>query len=391
MTSLVLFTEVFPYYGRETFLEVEIKYLSKEFERVVIIPFRPVGEKMRPVPSNCIVEKGVTTSKWGMYLALLNPSEAYPIFLKDFFAKKVFCSGKKFKTWLIAFAMTNSYLHSKAVKALLKKSPEEYVFYSYWGKGGCFLAPFKKKGTRFVSRFHGEWDLWEELCGNYGPIRQMVLSNLDMVFPISNKGEAYLKGKYSINKSSVSRLGTQYHGESRRSIDGVFRIVSCSSVNPNKRVLYMLEVFSKTRIPLEWTHIGIGPEFELLKEYASKVKNENLKINILGRLPNEEIFKYYIEKPVDAFINLSKSEGIPVSIMEAISCNIPVIATNVGSTCEIVNEQTGVLLDKDPTVDDVYSAIEHIKQNRKEPLVFWKENYDADKNYKTFIELLKKM
>lgn len=40
------------------------------------------------------------------------------------------------------------------------------------------------------------------------------------------------------------------------------------------------------------------------------------------------------------FINVSSSEGLPVSIMEACSFGIPIIATNVGGTAEIV--QAGV-------------------------------------------------
>lgn len=46
----------------------------------------------------------------------------------------------------------------------------------------------------------------------------------------------------------------------------------------------------------------------------------------------------------DLFVNMSLSEGIPVSIMEAISFGIPIIATNVGGNAEIVNDETGVLI-----------------------------------------------
>ena len=47
-------------------------------------------------------------------------------------------------------------------------------------------------------------------------------------------------------------------------------------------------------------------------------------------------------------MNVSESEGIPVSIMEASSFGIPVIATNVGGVGEIVeNGYNGLLLNKD--------------------------------------------
>lgn len=388
MRRIVLFTEVFPYYGRETFLEVEIKYLSKRFEKVVIIPFRSNEGNTRQIPDNCDCLPAITTARYQMYLRLLLPSRAHCLFFKEFFNKKVFANRKRLKTWIIAFAMTNSYLHNKGVKSVFSGAKDSDIFYSYWGKGGCFLAPFFKGVGSFVSRFHGEWDLWEERSGYYGPIRQEVLSNLKVVFPISNKGVSYLKERYKFNEVVVSRLGTQYHGQSSRSNDGCFRIVSCSTVNANKRVLFMLEAFSATTSPIEWTHIGIGPDFEALLEKAHKSTNPLLKVTIKGRLSNNEVFDYYLNHPVDCFINLSQSEGIPVSIMEAISCDIPVIATNVGSTSEIMTKETGVLLSSNPSIEDVLNAIQTIKDGNYSPFEFWKQTYNAENNYNRFIDVL---
>ena len=57
------------------------------------------------------------------------------------------------------------------------------------------------------------------------------------------------------------------------------------------------------------------------------------------------------------FINLSSSEGIPVSIMEAQSFGIPVIATNVGGSGEIVVSETGVLVDENRTEASVLLSL----------------------------------
>ncbi|NCO54621.1 MAG: glycosyltransferase, partial [Bacteroidetes bacterium] len=60
---------------------------------------------------------------------------------------------------------------------------------------------------------------------------------------------------------------------------------------------------------------------------------------------------------VDLFINVSESEGIPVSIMEALSAGIPVIATNVGGTNEIVNNDVGFLIDKEFEINTAVNII----------------------------------
>ncbi|MBK8368427.1 MAG: glycosyltransferase [Bacteroidetes bacterium] len=94
---------------------------------------------------------------------------------------------------------------------------------------------------------------------------------------------------------------------------------------------------------------------------------------------------FYKDKPVDLFVNVSEIEGIPVSIMEAISFGIPCIGTNVGGVSEIVNEQTGFLIDKNFEPNEVAELLS--KYLSKLPLeknefrlgvkLFWKENYDA--------------
>ena len=73
---------------------------------------------------------------------------------------------------------------------------------------------------------------------------------------------------------------------------------------------------------------------------------ENISVKLLGKVNNNDILNFYSITPVNLFINLSESEGIPVSIMEAISFSIPIIATDVGGVSEIVTEETDCYLIK---------------------------------------------
>ena len=138
-----------------------------------------------------------------------------------------------------------------------------------------------------------------------------------------------------------------------------------------------------------WTHIGNGPLKNELEHLASTLIPG--KFGFMGTLKNEQVLDYLARVPVDVFINVSKSEGIPVSIMEAMSFGIPCIATAVGGTPEIVNDDNGFLLPTAPTLDDISKAIAdyyniNIKQT-KESLAYhtWNDKYCAEKNYKNFI------
>ena len=95
------------------------------------------------------------------------------------------------------------------------------------------------------------------------------------------------------------------------------------------------------------------------------------------------------------FINVSTTEGTPVSIMEAISCGIPVIATSVGGNVEIVQERNGYLLDKNPTPEEIGMALLRICDEREEVLKkrqgsrgVWLERYNETTNFDAFAQKL---
>ena len=70
-----------------------------------------------------------------------------------------------------------------------------------------------------------------------------------------------------------------------------------------------------------------------------------------GNVDNAEILKYYRENSIDCFALLSEHEGAPVSIMEAESAGIPIVATDVGGVRELV-DGNGFLLSSNPSEKD---------------------------------------
>lgn len=114
----------------------------------------------------------------------------------------------------------------------------------------------------------------------------------------------------------------------------------------------------------------------------------NFQVCLLGSKSNKEVLKWFSTNPVDIFINLSSSEGIPVSIMEAISFNIPIIATNVGGMAEIINEETGILLSQNPSNDEITSAIKLILNKKISPRKYWQKYFMAITNYHQFFKSL---
>lgn len=75
-----------------------------------------------------------------------------------------------------------------------------------------------------------------------------------------------------------------------------------------------------------------------------------------GNVPNDELQWFYRSNRIDCFITTSETEGLPVSIMEAMSYGIPVIATDVGGIREMV-DGNGILLSPDPDTEEVGNAL----------------------------------
>ena len=72
---------------------------------------------------------------------------------------------------------------------------------------------------------------------------------------------------------------------------------------------------------VKWVHFGEG----YLRDEIEKLCNtklKNVKVDFRGLVANADILDYYANNYVDLFINVSESEGIPVSIMEATSAGI---------------------------------------------------------------------
>lgn len=393
MRRIFLFTNNYPYSHEECFLEEEIVYLCNSFEKVFVIPFHQKTEKHRPVPDNCVVCEPMDFAKNRLFYVIrgLFDIRTFFAFTKEFFSEKVFLSSVRFKAWSVAYRYINNCLHYSPVIKVVNQMTNNDVAYFYWGTGQNLMSTYLKGKIHLVSRFHGDWDLWEDKYGGFMPLRKFVAQQLDMAVFISDIGERYFKKKYPQCNSICIPLGTEDYGLGRDSPnDGTLRIVSCSTVYPLKRVPLIFEALNRfTGKKIEWTHFGAGSHFEGLKVQVEKGKKEHLTVNLMGNVPHEDVMNYYKKHHVDVFINVSTSEGVPVSIMEAMSFGIPIIATNVGATSEEVRKDVGVLLPSNPTIEEIHQAIEEISENNYTPRKCWEERYNAEKNYNKFCTLLK--
>lgn len=388
MKRLFLFPYFFPYSTfRECFLEDEIKYLAKEFDEIYLVPYF-YEEPVREYPKICkLIPSNIAFPEKRRFS--FNRKTFVP-FLKELFRIEVLLSPRKIKRLLSECLHLNYVLNSKKIKNILNGLTSQDVLYFYWGYGYNSLAVLPDCKAKVVSRFHGWGDLWEDEFDGYLPFRKQIMANLDAVVTISKKGYDFLRSKYPYAKISFLPLGSDDYGLCNdNSTSDSIRILSCSMVYPLKRVdLIFRSLLKLEDFKIQWTHIGGGTDLEKIRQMTEATSHPNVEIIFLGEMLHDQVMKYMKTHKFDVFVNLSTVEGVPVSVMEAISFDIPVVATNVGGTSDVVPPECGVLVSPNPSEMEVADGIRNVLKGHFNPRSFWESHYSIDKNYGEFARFI---
>lgn len=247
-----------------------------------------------------------------------------------------------------------------AAEALLPQTwdPTEVSLYSCWMSFDAYAAALMKRkypAMEMVARGHAFDIDVERIAVNPYLMKQAIADVADGLYLISQSARgqymSYMQGFVEEAKVHVLAFGsagcapTEVYPPPLHT-EGVLRIVSCAKVIPIKQVHVLAEALSQwDGVPVHWTHIGDGEDFQALQDQAAQWfdQKENVIVTWRGVLSAGEVLALYEDQPFDVFINTSKKEGVPVSIMEAMRCGIPAIAPNVGGLPELINGVNGWL------------------------------------------------
>ncbi len=415
----ILITSEYPYQTQETFLEDEIRFLAKAFDRIAVFSLDILSEgKKRPLPDNVHsypIGKIARSSRLRLPLYTAR-GLVRPAFFRE---KTANLKQHLMKTYISGKSESECGLILKHLEKILK--PGDHVcIYSYWFFNHAMVAcrlkkQLQKKGfqVKAFSRAH-RYDIYsEENSVNYIPYHRPMLRMLDGVYSCSEDGRVYLLNKYGKKefeeKLHVSRLGTLEHGTSMQKDFSGLHFATCSRLSELKRVSLFAEAFVlfnrevrriqaeqdpsaspllRSVIPekIHWTCMGQGEEYDKIKNIIETAGLQK-QVTMTGGIPHDDVMRFYREHEITFFCNVSTSEGVPVSIMEAQSFGIPVIATDVGGTKEVVNEGNGRLLDMEITPEQLCRImLELCEQNaicrrQQASRADWEKNSFADHLY----------
>lgn len=402
IVRVFLLTRTFPCSEKgEEFLHDELRCLPSNIS-MTVIPINYVGEIVikRSIPDNVDVVGLFRTQRNGMEKAVncirfLTRAECWKeiallIKTNRLDARNIYK--------LLAFGSSSIAILNRLNRIIEKEDNPSRIVYSYWMIDSAYAAAMSsaKNGIPAICRAH-RGDLYEEKQEGYIPMREYIIRHMRKVFPISQHGKEYLINRYGFSDTFEKYYLGVNNATGMHEIkeQTPFRIVSCSNIIPVKRVpLIAKGISGLSGIRIEWVHFGEGNEQKAVDRVVKEFP-ENISVCFKGHMENSQIHEYYNTRDVHLFINASEDEGLPVSIMEAMSHGIPVVATDVGGTSEIVHDGcNGILLKKGFAVKELTSAIdlfirmkkEQYEEYRKNAQNTWKSSFYAEKNYKQFYE-----
>jgi colanic acid/amylovoran biosynthesis glycosyltransferase len=397
--KILVFSNSFPFGHGEQFLQEEIGYLSGEFDVTILPLFSNSTDQLRNTPPGVIVLKPLFPHLLKNKIRLVFTGlPGFPLrrAFSELFALNRSNLARSVKSLGTASLISSMAWKKMKAHLLLEGFNEFDLIYFYWGDNATYLVPELRRifNGRIAVKFHGS-DLYESVKGGYIPFRRSLLEQIDLALFVSDHGRNYLTRKYVDIpfRAETFRLGVRDYGTGPVKHGNVLNIVSCANTVPLKRIPLIIKALALLAFPVKWVHFGDGSDFEKVRALAETLPS-NIQADLKGNVNHERLTDYYRNNPIDLFINSSESEGLPVSIMEALSFGIPVIATDAGGTGEIVNDSDGFLLPVRIEPSDLAASInEFFLRDNKDQLrhnarQIFLDLCDAEINYKRLTAFL---
>ena len=237
-------------------------------------------------------------------------------------------------------------------------------------------------------------------------VGSMVLKDADKVITVSRKTMEYvLKLGADKSKTSVMYNGVDqnffYPMNKERSKDKLGLPENKLLILTVRRLVYkngldtLLEsasLLARDCPNLLFIVVGNGPDRKFMTNRIRQL-GVNDNVRLAGFVPEELLPLYY--NAADYFVIPSSSgEGLPLVLLEAMACGLPVIATTVGGTPEIIKDMVNGALVPPRNQEALAQAISKLISLRKESQAIRIENrktveanFNWDKNVRQLIEI----
>ncbi len=221
---------------------------------------------------------------------------------------------------------------------------------------GCTDCPLLKKGSKLASKIlEKKIKLFSKYKITTVAISQWMLGNIKNSPALRDSNVHYIPNAIDTN---VFRAMDRHKVLEKLGLDPKKKRIGFVAVNindPHKGASYLLravEKLSKVLDPALYELLVIGRN-----DFHSNLMTQ-LNIVSTGYVQPDTMPLYY--NAMDVFVLPSITENLPNSIMEALSCGIPVVGFAVGGVPDMVKHKENGYLSKVKDADDLAQGIEWI-------------------------------
>lgn len=365
-----MLTKSFPWPGGDDFLLSEIDAWKGQGLHIVIAPERQTEEAPHPIPGVEVdttrIRRGNFTRRLGSFLSAAVSRDLWTE-MRSVNRSSLLSA----RVWVNCVKTAVRYQATlKSLRQIARRRGHFDLVYSYWKDAEAYAAVTARaegKVSTVVTRAHG-YDLYPHRHpGGHVPFTRRFARHFDLVALVSEEGRReFLRQGGDPTTCVVARLGVNIPAHPAEAItpSNSLKVVSISHCVPVKRLELLVEALDfasllDPSLQISWTHVGGGPQRALTEHHAARALSgrANVDWQFTGHLPATEVDQLLRSSGFDLMVNVSASEGVPVSLMEAMSYGIPALALDVGGVAELVDSSCGWLLPADSSPRAIARAL----------------------------------
>jgi glycosyltransferase involved in cell wall biosynthesis len=254
-------------------------------------------------------------------------------------------------------------------------------------RDGFFAKQLANKNLPFIVFFHG-WDLDFEAKVSKKYINFFLTSfgKAEKIFVLSEEFKEKIiewgyRGEVIVQTTTVdSELSTNFSLKDKlaKQTTNKTKILFLSRVIKEKGIFELIEAFKNLNNKIDNIELIIAGDGEAFNQLKKVVKNKK-NIRLTGHVEGEK--KITLLKKSDIYILPSYTEGLPISVLEAMLFGLPVITTKVGGLKKFFKNETMGYFIEPKSIIDIEHKIELMLSNKDKLQEMSNFNYQyAQKN-----------
>lgn len=313
---------------------------------------------------DCINQNRLTLIGSDMHLSSYERKRKVRMFLRKIFSSD-YLPGASLKFYLNYIITSQKSVHNY----LRAKSESDFIIFQSFLSAYFYFKYSKNKNKKTILILHCSKDPFEQMAPNFKGLfshrwfKKWIYGRLNFVFYKIDKIVYLSKRAVEYSSASKDKKTYIYNGEEDlkewipTDVHEPLNLVCVGSMNWRKGQDLVIEALSRLsrvkRDKIKFHLVGDGPQMAELK---NAVIANNLQNIVAFYGARNDVASFLRE--MDVFIMPSKTEGLPMSIIEVLRQGMYVMSTDTGAIPEMVKEDFGKIIDRNP--DSIAKILEEL-------------------------------